>query len=400
MDIKNIFRNFRREKDPDAVETDEKTYVDGERGLPSVNRGASIQSRLINHAIITFVVLVTALLLLKYYSALYERKKARADEGKIKYGNLDGENKKGKRQLTAGVIVPPLAVPEATQNSDPVKLKTVDSLGSHLDPPPAPGDGSQSQTGKKETLGERRMNSPVLYEKSGGGSLSPNLGSPNADSNKQGNDISENLRSSYTPSTHATVLEDRDFTITKGTFLDCVMETALDSSVPGMTSCVLTRDIYGDNGQVVLLDRGSKLIGEYKSDLKQGQARIFILWTRAKTPQGVLIDLDSPGTDALGRSGVTGYIDRHFWERFGAAILLSVIDDAVTGAVQGVGSGGSNNNITYNSTSQAAATMAGESLKQTVSIPPTLHKNQGDHVNVFIARDLNFKDVYSLETKN
>ena len=96
-----------------------------------------------------------------------------------------------------------------------------------------------------------------------------------------------------------------------------------------MTTCILAADTFGVDGKVVLLERGTKLIGETRGQVQQGTARVFVLWTEARTLTGVVVPLDSPGADELGRSGLPGEVNRHFWERFGAALLISVVDGAV-----------------------------------------------------------------------
>ena len=108
------------------------------------------------------------------------------------------------------------------------------------------------------------------------------------------------------------------------------------------------------------------------------------------------MNLDSPGTDPLGGSGMPGYVNKHFVERFGAAILLSVIDDAFATAANLTQRSHDNQTIVYQNTSSTANNMATEALKNTINIPPTLYKNQGERINVLVARDLSFEGVYDV----
>src|SRR6202035_4144641 len=142
------------------------------------------------------------------------------------------------------------------------------------------------------------------------------------------------LRPTVTAAVVAAVLPTRRFLLSKGAFIDCTLETAIDSTLPGMTTCITSTDTFSVDGRVVLIERGSKLVGETQGDVRQGSARVFVLWTEARTPNGIVVPLASPGTDELGRSGLPGQVNNHFWNRFGAAILISIIDGLVESGVR------------------------------------------------------------------
>jgi type IV secretion system protein VirB10 len=199
-------------------------------------------------------------------------------------------------------------------------------------------------------------------------------------------------RASSIGQAQARTLSDRNFLVTAGTFIPCVLQTAMDSSQPGFVTCIIPRNIYSDNGRVVLMEKGTKVFGEYQGGLNRGQYRLFVLWNRAVTPRGIAIDVASPATDALGRSGADGRVNNFFWQRFGTALLFSLVEDAATVGVQAVGNQGAN---TTRVPSDAASTI----LQQNAEIKPVLRKNQGEDVGITVAQDFDFSSVYGLALK-
>ncbi|SDA87726.1 type IV secretion system protein VirB10 [Sinorhizobium sp. NFACC03] len=193
----------------------------------------------------------------------------------------------------------------------------------------------------------------------------------------------------------AGTLGNRDFIIAMGTSIPCVLETALASDQPGFTSCVINRDVLSDNGRVVLMEKGTQVVGEYRGSLQHGQKRLFVLWSRAKTPKGVIVALASPATDALGRAGVDGFVDTHWWERFGSALLLSIVGDATSYANNRL----QDSDVDAQNTASAGKQAAAIAVEQSNNIPPTLMKHQGEFVSIFVSRDLDFSGVYKLQVR-
>lgn len=180
-------------------------------------------------------------------------------------------------------------------------------------------------------------------------------------------------------------------TVPKGTVIQAVLESALDSTRPGLARAIISRDVVGFDGSKVLIARGSRLVGEYKADLTSGQSRAMIQWQRLMRPDGVIINLDSPSADPLGRAGVKGKVNGHFLAQWGGAILQSSLNIGEQVAA----------NKLAGSTAiyalpglYATPNITGSTNTQTgTKVQPTLTVKQGTSVSVFVARDLDFTSV-------
>jgi type IV secretion system protein VirB10 len=406
----------------DAAAEPAEQPIAGDRGIPSINRARSVQSRISSMLAVGLMGALSLGLLTWYYS------KALTRPARAQHAALAASQSRARGEMplpSLGPIESPFArkdpAPAPTQAADPSAMEqllgsaptspitgmasvgTPGSFGQQGAPagPPAKSPG--------ELAFERRLAGPAFARTSRDASTSPQAGpgTPGPDpavvpvsnipggvsdqpqSSTQG--LNTLLRPTVTPAVAASVLPTRRFLLAKGAFIDCTLETAIDSTLPGMTTCITATDTFSADGTVVLLERGTKLVGETRGQVQQGSARIFVLWTEARTPTGVVVPLASPGTDELGRSGLPGEVNRHFWDRFGAAILLTVINGAVQGAVNSQNSSGS----VVVSPSTSTDVMS-EVLRSTVSIPPTVTKAQGDRIQVFVARDVDFRPVYAL----
>ncbi|MWC45614.1 type VI secretion protein [Sphingomonas carotinifaciens] len=180
----------------------------------------------------------------------------------------------------------------------------------------------------------------------------------------------------------ATRIVDPANTVTQGTLIPAVLETAIDSDLPGYARAVVSSDVRSFDGSRVLVPRSSRLIGQYKSGLAAGQTRAYVMWTRLIRPDGVTVQLASPGVEYSGASGLTGEVNSHFMKRFGAATLLSVVG--------GIGALASSGTSLVLSGGTSAASVAAQRDAQ---IPPTIRIRQGQPIRVFTARDLDFSTV-------
>ncbi|MDG5826927.1 hypothetical protein MRX60_12890 (plasmid) [Xylella fastidiosa subsp. pauca] len=393
--MKFAFRKSNRSSEQNSVEEGDR--IDGERATASVNKGLGMQTKITNFLIFAAVIVLAVVLLWKYYANVIEQRRT-AQQAAHK-------DTKAQQQT----ILPPLVPPNLPgTNAAPASAPAANTApqtgnatpnGQHLGT-----DGKPILTPEEQRL-QRRLTANVKFKLD-----APDRQSGNADADTAatgdpggGSDdrLARSLRTTYTPVPshrfYLTVISS-----SRKARSSCSVDPALDSSLPGIVTCTGSSDVWSTNHKVKLMEAGTKYVGEAQQGLSQGQRRMAILWTRAETPNGVIIDLNSGASDELGRPGVSGEIDNHFWDRFGAAIMLSLLNDVgafMIAREQNNGTGSNNTTIAFPNTVNGTQNIVGDVLKQTIDIPPTLTKNQGANINIYVARDLDFRSVYDLKVK-
>lgn len=320
---------------------------------------------------------------------------------------------------------PPAPPPQAVAEPPPVIVPP---------PPPAPTVAQDDSEARREAELEKerkeeeakrqaRLHSPMLVVngREGGPSVDGAArvaASVETDANRQFLNDAEGA----VVRAHAQQLQRLDALVPQGWMIKGVLETAIQSDLPGMVRASTSEDVYSFDGRRILIPKGTMLTGEYRSGILRGQTRVFVVWTRMLRADGVSLMLGSYGTDQLGRSGLTGDVDNHFLQRFGGAAMLTITG----GAAQFVAALGNfqnsqpaqyvldpttntlvpvnavtQNQIVANGGQIAAQAMAqgitkmGEiALNNDINIPPTIYVDQGTRIIVFVKRDLDFSDLY------
>jgi len=193
-------------------------------------------------------------------------------------------------------------------------------------------------------------------------------------------------------------LHRRDTLLQRGTYIRCVLETRVVTDHPGFTSCVVTEPVYSTSGQTLLLPRGSKVFGSYGGAMTD---RVQVILDRITTPNGVDVQMSSPGVDGLGGAGHPGDLDNHWGQKIASALLISLVADGFKWAAAEhgprdyeIGASGTIVSTPYESaTARTMERMANDVLSQQLGRKPTVTINQGTVVNVYVARDVDFSAV-------
>ncbi|WLI91077.1 type IV secretion system protein VirB10 [Massilia sp. R2A-15] len=313
-----------------------------------------------------------------------------------------------------GQVIVPAIAPMPADSVAPIPLianGTKDARGAHLPPPasryggdvvlPPPASGATQAFDPNNPYIQALLRSSAgtgHHEDPAQATAAQPLPAPHTIASPQGA-LATMPTGGAAKAVSATMIGNRDMILPEGRSIDCNLSVRIVSEVSGKATCVLSSNVYSDNGKVVLAERGSTAVGEYVATMAQGQRRLFILWTRLQTPNGVVVNVNSPAADALGTSGSPGHVDNRWPERIGAAVLLSLVDDAIayeTAKASSENGGGAQGVAVFQSTTQSGQRLAERILDSTINIKPTIYKHQGDRATIFVSRDLDFGGVYAL----
>jgi type IV secretion system protein VirB10 len=386
----------------DEADAEDENSIEGERVLGSVNKGISLQNRLTNWAVILGACLLAGVLLYKYYAGMYRN-----------YRETKAPSKDVTRTL-ATTTLPPLSMPEPAPTETPVVTPVADKLPplqASTNPAPFAGpaqDGTAAHISAKsrgELVHERRLKREVRFKLNAADVAEPPAAGEMRTHSEDGaaGSTSRAVASvsaqpvGFSP-TRAFMLPDPTLMMTRGKVIPCTVIPAIDTTLTGTVSCVTAVDATGADNKVSLMDRGTYCVGQQGGGITHGQRRVGIIWQRCETPQHVLVPLGADAADSLGRPGIPGTVDNHFWDRFGAAIALSLITDVGPYLVATAQRGNGNTTIAFPTITGPQEIMS-EVLKSTLDIRSTITAPQASKVLIYMAGDIDFRDVYALERK-
>lgn len=284
----------------------------------------------------------------------------------------------------AGAVVPAVAPPSTDPTPTP-------AIAPQADPAPAPV--LANQPGAQADLGVNPYANPSLIFDGSRAATSPRLaeapapaaaGTAGSVAGTGGAaDFASRVGGVGGAPAQARPMTNPSTTVTEGTLIPAILETAINTDVPGYVRAVVSQDVRSFDGKRVLIPRSSRLIGQYQAGVQQGQKRAYVIWTRLIRPDGASVNLASPAIGFDGTTGLEGKVNNHFFSRFGSGLLLSLV-----GGLGALGSGGAS--VVIAGGAQSAASSA---VQQNGQISPTIRVRMGEPIRVFAARDLDFSTV-------
>jgi len=179
-----------------------------------------------------------------------------------------------------------------------------------------------------------------------------------------------------------------------GAVIPASLVTEVNSESPGPVIAQVTQSIYDSaTGRTLLIPQGARLIGDYRSSTRYGQSRVAIVWSRLIMLDGREIALAEAALDPAGAAGVSGEVDNHWSDVFGAAALGTLINVGVATTEDPVAYGESGivardpvDDAVSDGVQRMASNVTNRVVDRGLAIPPTIRLSAGAKLTVIVTR--------------
>ncbi len=286
---------------------------------------------------------------------------------------------------------------------DEARLAGFDSLTPSRSAQPQPTSAAGNRRGRQlpalDELEQLLDESSQALEEALAGTGILDVPTPHAPTPRQVRDTTGLRRSSSAPLSFDTRSLPGPLLLNKGDVIPAILDVAINSDLEGPLRATVARDLHGPTG-MLLLPRGSTLLGEYDGAIKVSQSRLLVSWHSLRLPNGAALDLPYlPGLGHAGRAGLSGEVNRHTFSIFRDAALLSLIS---AGFQLSASSDSRTNGVL--SDREIAAQSLGRDLEQVaaeiirargLNRQPTIKIPAGTRLNVYVSQPIQFSAPYA-----
>ncbi|QRM34970.1 TrbI/VirB10 family protein [Microvirga sp. VF16] len=190
--------------------------------------------------------------------------------------------------------------------------------------------------------------------------------------------------------------------------IPAVIKIPIDTRNASRAVATVERDIYGGDGRLVVIERGSTLIGTVEAIGSTGEEKVAIAWERLVRPDGAAFAFQATSGDAMGRASIPAHMDNRWFERFGTTMLMSALNVGVTLGLNGsqtvvtsvspYGAGSANigqdaRGIATQQFREDTQPLIQQFTEEQLALPPIRTVPAGTRITVFPSTDLWLKPI-------
>ena len=190
------------------------------------------------------------------------------------------------------------------------------------------------------------------------------------------------------------------YLVRAGAVIPATLISGINSELPGQIVAQVSQDVFDTaTGQYLLIPHGTKIVGQYSSEIVFGQRAVLTAWQRLTFPDAKVLDIGAmQGSDSAGYAGFRDKVNNHLLRTFGSALLMSIITAGVEISQDSYDSNDDNSvragDVMSASLGQELGSVSSEVIRKNMNVSPTLEIRQGYRLNVMVTKDLELPVPY------